>query len=89
MHPHQVISLLDFPGPTSFPMSDHADHVHVGYHPLTGDAEAKFAALLKPEQWQRLIDRLGEIENPDVPVSPSKFAIPDETNGGISAGTGE
>jgi hypothetical protein len=70
-------------------MSDHADHVHVGYHPLTGDAEAKFAALLKPEQWQRLIDRLGEIENPDVPVSPSKFAIPDETNGGISAGTGE
>ena len=89
MHPHQVISLLDFPGPTSFPMSDHADHVHVGYHPLTGDAEAKFAALLKPEQWQRLIDRLGEIENPDVPVSPSKFAIPDRTNGGISAGTGD
>lgn len=89
MHPHQVISLLDFPGPTSFPMSDHADHVHVGYHPLVGDAEAKFAALLKPEQWQRLIDRLGEIENPDVPVSPSKFAIPDETSGGISAGTGD
>jgi hypothetical protein len=86
MHPHQVISLLDFPGPTSFPMGDHYDHVHVGYHPLTGDAEAKFAALLKPDQWQRLIDRLGEIENPSVPVNPSKFAIPDETNGGLSAG---
>jgi hypothetical protein len=86
MHPHQVISLLDFPGPTSFPMADHYDHVHVGYHPLTGDAEAKFAALLKPDQWQRLIDRLGEIENPSVPVNPSKFAIPDQTNGGLSAG---
>ncbi|HYH53740.1 MAG TPA: lytic murein transglycosylase [Solirubrobacterales bacterium] len=86
MHPHQVISLLDFPGPTSFPMGDHYDHVHVGYHPLTGDAEAKFAALLKPDQWQRLIERLGEIENPSVPVNPSKFAIPDETNGGLSAG---
>jgi hypothetical protein len=89
MHPHQVISLLDFPGPTSFPMSDHADHVHVGYHPLAGDAEAKFAALLKPDQWQRLVDRLGEIENPDVPVSPSKFSIPDQTNGGVPAGSGD
>ncbi|HEX7279681.1 MAG TPA: lytic murein transglycosylase [Solirubrobacterales bacterium] len=89
MHPHQVISLLDFPGPTSFPMSDHADHVHVGYHPLAGDAEAKFAALLKPDQWQRLVDRLGEIENPDVPVSPSKYSIPDETDGGVPAGSGD
>jgi hypothetical protein len=89
MHPHQVISLLDFPGPTSFPMADHHDHVHVGYHPLVGDAEAKFAALLKPNQWQRLIDRLGEIENPSVPVNPSKFSIPDQTNGGISAGAGD
>ncbi|MDQ2630383.1 MAG: lytic murein transglycosylase [Actinomycetota bacterium] len=89
MHPHQVISLLDFPGPTSFPMADHYDHVHVGYHPLTGDAEAKFAALLKPNQWQRLINRLGEIENPSVPVNPSKFSIPDQTSGGISAGTGD
>jgi hypothetical protein len=86
MHPHQVISLLDFPGPTSFPMADHYDHVHVGYHPLVGDAQAKFAALLKPNQWQRLIDRLGEIENPSVPVNPSKFSIPDQTNGGLSAG---
>ncbi|HST70592.1 MAG TPA: lytic murein transglycosylase [Solirubrobacterales bacterium] len=89
MHPHQVISLLDFPGPTSFPMSDHADHVHVGYHPLAGDAEAKFAALLKPDQWQRLVDRLGEIENPDVPVNPSKFSIPDQTDGGATAGSGD
>ncbi|HEU5063916.1 MAG TPA: lytic murein transglycosylase [Solirubrobacterales bacterium] len=89
MHPHQVISLLDFPGPTSFPMADHYDHVHVGYHPLVGDAQAKFAALLKPDQWQRLIDRLGEIENPSVPVNPSEFSIPDQTNGGISAGTGD
>jgi hypothetical protein len=88
MHPHQVISLLDMPGPTSFAMADHHDHVHVGYHPLGGDAEAAFSALLKPDQWQRLIDRLGEIENPSVPVRPSKFALPDETNGGISAGTG-
>jgi hypothetical protein len=86
MHPHQVISLEDLPGATSFAMADHYDHVHVGYHPIEGGAEARFAALLKPDQWQRLVDRLGEIENPDVPVRPSKFSIPDRANGGLSAG---
>jgi hypothetical protein len=86
MHPHQVISLEDLPGETSFAMADHYDHVHVGYHPTAGGNEARFAALLKPDQWQRLISRLGEIENPDVPVHPSKYALPDTTNGGLSAG---
>ncbi|HEX7244927.1 MAG TPA: lytic murein transglycosylase [Solirubrobacterales bacterium] len=33
MHPHQVISLEDLPGETSFAMADHYDHVHVGYRP--------------------------------------------------------
>ena len=89
MHPHQVISLEDLPGPTSFPLPDHYDHVHVGYHVLEGGPEAQFAALLKPNQWQRLINRLGEIENPDVPVNPSKYAVPDKSNGGLSAGTGD
>jgi hypothetical protein len=89
MHPHQVISLEDLPGETSFAMADHYDHVHVGYHPLEGGPEAQFAALLKPNQWQRLIDRLGEIENPNVPINPSKYAVPDTTNGGLSAGSGD
>jgi murein DD-endopeptidase MepM/ murein hydrolase activator NlpD len=33
MHPHQVISLEDLPGETSFAMADHYDHVHIGYSP--------------------------------------------------------
>ncbi|HEX5592331.1 MAG TPA: lytic murein transglycosylase [Solirubrobacterales bacterium] len=89
MHPHQVISLEDLPGETSFAMADHYDHVHIGYHPIEGGAEAQFTALLKPNQWQRLVDRLGQIENPDVPVSPSKYAVPDQTNGGLAAGAGD
>src|SRR4051794_12788340 len=89
MHPHQVISLEDLPGETSFALPDHYDHVHVGYHPIEGGPEAQFTALLKPDQWQRLIGRLGQIENPDVPVRPSKYAVPDETNGGLSAGAGD
>jgi Transglycosylase SLT domain len=90
MHPHQVISLEDLPGETSFALPDHYDHVHVGYHPLEGGlAEAQFSALLKPAQWQRLINRLGQIENPDVPVRPSKYAVPDHPNGALSGGTGD
>jgi murein DD-endopeptidase MepM/ murein hydrolase activator NlpD len=33
MHPHQVISLEDLPGETSFSLPDHYDHVHIGYYP--------------------------------------------------------
>jgi hypothetical protein len=90
MHPHQVISLEDLPGETSFALPDHYDHVHVGYHPIEGGGpEAQFSALLKPDQWERLIGRLSEIENPNVPVHPSKYAEPDRTNGGLSAGGGD
>jgi hypothetical protein len=78
MHPHQVISLEDLPGETSFALPDHYDHVHIGYHPEVGSPfETGFSTLLKPDQWQRLIDRLGQIENPEVPISPSKFSEPD------------
>jgi hypothetical protein len=90
MHPHQVISLEDFPGETSFAMADHYDHVHVGYRPTAGPFDLQFSALLKPGQWQRLTGRLGEIENPQVPTSPSQFAVPDRTGGhGGGAGNGD
>ncbi len=78
MVPHQVISLMEFGGPT-FAMADHNDHVHVGYQPQYGplsNADKQFVQLLKPDQWARLIDRLGEIDNPTVPTTPSKYAIP-------------
>jgi hypothetical protein len=90
MQPHQVISLEDLPGETSFAMADHYDHVHVGYHPIEAGnpLEARFSALLKPDQWQRLINRLGQIENPEVPIGPSRFSVPDGKKPG-GAGAGE
>ena len=75
MHPHQVISLEDLPGETSFALPDHYDHVHVGYHPLSGPFDQQFNSLLKPGQWQRLTNRLGQIENPEVPTEPSQYAL--------------
>jgi murein DD-endopeptidase MepM/ murein hydrolase activator NlpD len=90
MQPHQVISLEDLPGETSFAMPDHYDHVHIGYRPIEGGnpLDAQFSALLKPDQWQRLIDRLGQIENPEVPIKPSQFSEPDEKTGGKNAANG-
>jgi murein DD-endopeptidase MepM/ murein hydrolase activator NlpD len=66
--PDELISLQQLGGP-SFAMSDHADHVHLGYSPVPGDGP-RFAQLLKPGQWLRLTDRLAQIDNPDVPVKP-------------------
>ena len=73
--PDELISLQEFGGP-SFAMADHADHVHIGYSPLGGSGEAQFVQLLKADQWERLIGRLGEIENPEVPIEPSESALP-------------
>ncbi len=88
MAPHQVISLEDLPGPISMALSDHADHVHVGYHAI-GDnpLETRFSPLLKPDQWQRLIDRLGEIENPEVAITPSESSLPADESGAADGGT--
>ena len=64
----------------TFAMGDHADHVHVGYTPDygpgSGSVSKQFGQMLKPDQWERLIDRLGEIDNPTVPTEPSDAALP-------------
>jgi hypothetical protein len=77
MRPAQIISLMEMGSPT-FAMADHADHIHVGYTPPYGAGEPsqQLARILKPEQWERLIDRLGEIENPTVRTKPSEASLP-------------
>jgi murein DD-endopeptidase MepM/ murein hydrolase activator NlpD len=96
MHPHQVISLEDLPGPTSFALPDHYDHVHIGYRPISGPFDQQFEAMLKPDQWQRLTNQLSQIENPKVPTQPSRYSLPDEkgeegqrASGGSDAGNGD
>ncbi len=81
MYPAQIISLMDM-GANTFAMGDHADHVHVGFQPVAGTGPnalaQQFDQILKPDQWERLIDRIGEIDNPTVPTEPSEFALPAE-----------
>jgi murein DD-endopeptidase MepM/ murein hydrolase activator NlpD len=78
MKPSQIISLLDL-GQNTVAMSDHGDHIHVGFRPTAGDNRKTgraAMAVLDPEQWTNLIERLGEIENPVVATEPSRFALP-------------
>jgi Transglycosylase SLT domain len=78
MEPDEVISLMSFGGP-SFAMSDHHDHVHVGFRPTSGPSSSldkQFVQLLEPDQWERLINQIGDIDNPTVPTKPSKYSLP-------------
>jgi hypothetical protein len=62
----------------TYAMGDHADHIHVGFRPLWGAnsrAARRMAAVLEPEQWVKLIDRISEIDNPQVREQPSKFSV--------------
>ncbi len=80
MAPDEVISLLDYPQPAGFAMGDHGDHLHLGFG-AAGDGEVPAGTLqatLGAAQWQRLTERLGEIQNPEVPGSPSDDALPAE-----------
>ena len=79
MKPHQIISLMTFPGTdNTLSLPDHNDHIHVGFRPLFG-ANPKLGgqlnAALQPGQWAKLMDRLGKIENPTVPTAPSKYSL--------------
>ena len=78
MKPHQIISLMTFDGAdNTYAMGDHDDHIHVGWRPLYGQnrrAARQIDAVLKPEQWIKLIDRLGDIDNPTVRARPSRFS---------------
>jgi hypothetical protein len=78
MRPDQIISLLDL-GQNTLAMADHADHIHVGFSPRFGDNQRlsrQAQAVLKPGQWPRLLERLGEIDNPVVATRPSRYSIP-------------
>ena len=81
MKPSQIITLMKYNGAeNTLAMGDHDDHIHLGYQPQF-DATGKVAeSILKPSQWIKLIDRLGQIDNPTVAAAPSKYAIKSATN---------
>ena len=70
--PHQIITLMQYNGTdNTFAMADHYDHIHVGFRPGDGDA----ASALSARGWDRLVNRLGQIQNPVVPTRPSRYSV--------------
>ncbi len=71
MKPHQIISLMSFAGAdNTFAMGDHADHIHVGFRPGAGTSSGgawRPSAQLEPRQWDRLVERIDNMETPVVP----------------------
>ncbi len=78
--PHQIISLMTFPGTdNTLALPDHADHIHVGFMPLYNidpRVRQQVDAVLRPSQWIKLIGRLGQIAEPQVSGKPSGASIP-------------
>ena len=82
MKPHQIISLMSYPGTdNTLALPDHYNHIHVGFRPAFARATPArpgvFSSALGPDQWIKLIARLGEIPDPTVNAGPSTAAIPD------------
>jgi murein DD-endopeptidase MepM/ murein hydrolase activator NlpD len=79
MKPAQIITLMKYDGTdNTLALADHNDHIHVGFRPEfdpTTKAGKIAESVLKPSQWIKLIDRLGQIDNPTVQLQPSKYAI--------------
>jgi hypothetical protein len=62
-------------------LPDHYNHIHIGWRPLYGENKAaarQIDQILKPNQWIKLINRLGQIDNPKVPSEPSKYSLKDK-----------
>jgi hypothetical protein len=79
MKPHQIISLITVDGAdNTVALPDHADHLHIGWRPIAADSRlgAQLATILKPAQWERLLEQIASIANPEVATTPSASAIP-------------
>jgi hypothetical protein len=90
MKPHQIISLMSYPGTdNTLAKPDHFDHIHVGFRPagaLSASLAGSLSSSITPSEWIKLIARLGEIPDPSVASGPSAAAI--AVHAGASTGGG-
>jgi hypothetical protein len=83
--PRQIVSLMSYPGAAGALTRPSARNaIHVAFAPLSTARGARtFGSALPPDQWVRLIARLGEIPDPTVANGPSQASIPTaSTNAG-------
>ena len=79
MAPDEIISDMAYKGqPTTLALPDHRDRIQVLFTPEYGannKLSKQVKSLLQPNQWVQLINTIGKIPEPVVPIAPSKYAI--------------
>jgi hypothetical protein len=77
--PDQIISLMSYKGQTNtLKLPDHQNRIQLQYTPQYGankKLSQQIATILKPGQWVQLINRISQIPEPIVPITPSQYAI--------------
>jgi hypothetical protein len=77
--PDQIISTMSYKGqPATLSLPDHKNRLQVTYTPAFGNNKklaAQVASILQPGQWVQLINRIGQLPEPVVPIAPSQYAI--------------
>jgi hypothetical protein len=81
MKPQKIVSLMRIPGTdNTLAMADHYNHIRIAFlAPSSGSARlaGAFSSGILPDEWIKLIARLGEIPNPAVASGPSAASLPD------------
>ena len=64
--------------PNTLALPDHKNRIQVTFTPEFGSNKKlsnQIKALLQPGQWVQLINRIGQIPEPIVPIAPSRYAL--------------
>lgn len=90
--PRKIVSAMSYQGAAGALTSPGArDAISVSFAAPSGGLAriaGLYASALAPQQWTRLIARLGEIPDPSVSRKPSSAAIPDTAGEGAERGDG-
>jgi hypothetical protein len=83
MRPNQIVSDISYKAqPNTLALPDHKNRIQITYTPAFGSNNKltkQIASILQPGQWIQLINRISQIPEPVVPISPSKYAIQEKT----------
>jgi murein DD-endopeptidase MepM/ murein hydrolase activator NlpD len=77
--PSEIISTMSYKDqPNTLALPDHTNRIQITFTPEFGNNKKlanQVENILKPNQWVQLIQRIGELPEPVVPITPSKYAI--------------
>jgi hypothetical protein len=79
MRPDEIVSDIAYKAqPNTLALPDHRNRIQITFTPDYGTNKKlsnQIRSILKPGQWEQLINRIGQIPEPVVPIAPSKYAI--------------